>query len=473
MNDSKPQSARSASGKITELHKAILTGIFLVSGILCSASASAASRALIIGVGDYESELVNDLPGLDIDVNIVKGVARQLGYPESSIKVLQDSEATLANIQKRLSEWLVDGVTADDQVLIYYTGHGSQIQDSSGDESDGLDEFLLAHDFKVNSDNLIQGALSDDLFYNALQNIPTSNVLLIVDACHSGTGFKSFNGGLTGADGGQPKYHYIETAGASIDGTFGAGEKGVNDDQFVALMASRDDETAIATSRGSVFTLGIQDAIQAGVAAGQLTTPRKIIESTREFVKTELDKRPELIFTPQIGGSSVLMDKPIELVVTPTNRDLLLSWASQSSFLPITTNKTNFSLGDKTLKIKVDVPASGYLNVVTVDPNDTAVVLFPNEFNRNNAVNKATVSLPTQEMNFDLEAQGPVGEHVIVAFWTAEPVNMYEEGKGARNADGMLLQTFSQFSEYTASRFVAVEREVEVGAGVAIVNMVP
>lgn len=456
------------------MSRLLQAGIFLLFvEILMFTNAHAESRALIIGVGDYESETVSDLPGLDIDVDIMKGVAMQLGYPESAIKVLQDSEATLANIQKGLTEWLVNGVTTDDQVLIYYTGHGSQVEDLNGDETDGLDEFLLAHDFNVNGDNDYTGALGDDSFYEALQQIPTSNVLLMVDACHSGTGFKSFNGGFTGVDGGHPKYHHIETAGASVDGSFAAGEKGVNEDQFVALMASRDDEVAIATSRGSVFTLGIQDAIQSSLAASELTTPRKIIESAKEFVKTELNQRPELIFTPQIGGSEALMDKPLELVVTPTNRDLLLSWAAQSSSMSIATNKTDFPLGDKTLRVTVDVPREGYLNIVTVDPNDTAVVLYPNEFNQNNAVSPGTVSLPTQEMNFDLEAQGPVGEHVIVAFWTTEPVNMYEEGKGARSSEGEFLQSFNQFSGYTASRFVAVEKTDRIGAGVALVEMVP
>ena len=473
MTDRSRQPGCSFVNREAGLLRFLQAGACLLAGTLLSFNSHAESRALIIGVGDYESEKVSDLPGLDIDVDTMKGVAMQLGYPESAIKVLQDSEATLANIQNGLTEWLVEGVTAEDQVLIYYTGHGSQTKDRDGDESDGLDEFLLAHDFNVASDNVIYGALDDDSFYQALQKIPTDNVLLMVDACHSGTGFKNFNGGLTGAEGGQPKFHYIETAGASVDGAFAAGEKGVSDDKFVALMASRDDEVAIATSRGSVFTLGIQNAIQNSLAAGLLTTPRKIIESTREFVKSELKQRPELIFTPQIGGSSVLMDKPLELVVTPTNRDLLLSWAAENSVLSMATNKTTFPLGDKTLRVTVDVPGDGYLNIVTVDPNDAAVVLYPNEFNRDNAVNAGSVSLPTQEMNFDLEAQGPVGEHVIFAFWTEEPVNMYEEGEGARDVDGKLLQTFNQFSGYTASRFVAVAKDAGTGAGVATVQMVP
>lgn len=456
------------------LARCALPAAFFYAVLLCiSSPLYAESRALIIGVGEYENEDVNDLPGLDIDVDIMKRVATNLGYKESSVLVLQDEEATIDNIVRGLDQWLVEGVEADDQVLIYFTGHGAQMQDQNSDEDDGLDEFFLAHDFQVKN-NVAEGALVDDDFYKFLSRIPTENILLVVDACHSGTGFKSFNGALTGSEGGIAKYHAIGKEIALVDGSFAAGEKG-SSARFVALMSSDDTETSIATSRGSVFTLGIEQALKDSLGQGRSATPLQIIESTRTFVRQELSTRPELIFTPQIGGDSDLLSKPLQLIPATTLRDDLLATAEPAERLSISTNKQQFSLGDRSLTVNVEVPADGYLNIVTVDPNDSGMVLYPNKFNQDNYVAAGMVTLPTREMSFDLEAQGPIGEHLVIAFWSTTELNMYTEGKGARDANGELTDVFSELSSYTTTRnFTPVARKstVSSGAGWITVNMI-
>lgn len=437
-------------------------------------SAHAESRALIIGVGDYRDEKVNDLPGLDIDVNIMKRVASSLGYKKSAVRVLQDSDATLENIKLSFTDWLSTGVNPDDQVLIYFSGHGAQFRDLNGDESDGLDEFFLTHDFKASGGD-IQGALFDDVFYELLTQIPTDNVLLIVDACHSGTGFKSFNGALTGVSGGVVKYHSVENSDNMVDSGFAMGEKNY-DDRFVAMMASGDDESAIATTRGSVFTLGIEQAIRQGLSRGSLMTPVAMIDDIREFVKKELAPNPNIIFTPQIGGASDLINKPLQLVVTPSFRNRLLTVIEGVTPLVIASNKARYSLEDKSMRISVDVPEAGYLNIINVNSQDSTVVLFPNLYNPDNRVAPGQVAIPTQQMQFDLVAREPTGESLFVAIWTPYELNMYNEGKGNRNElQGDMPDVFHELSEFSATRNFSAEARLRDGwrAGSIIVNVVP
>ena len=68
-----------------------------------------------------------------------------------------------------------------DSVAIVYSAHGSQVRDSSGDESDGWDEVLCPADWPND--------VSDDDIRTILATVPTGvNVDVIFDCCHSGTG---------------------------------------------------------------------------------------------------------------------------------------------------------------------------------------------------------------------------------------------------------------------------------------------
>jgi len=65
---------------------------------------------------------------------------------------------------------------------ITYSGHGSWIRDSSGDESDGLDEVLVPTDYQT------AGYITDDLLRTYLTKLDRRvRCYLVIDCCHSGT----------------------------------------------------------------------------------------------------------------------------------------------------------------------------------------------------------------------------------------------------------------------------------------------
>lgn len=63
--------------------------------------------------------------------------------------------------------------------VIQYSGHGTSIGDRNGDEKDGSDEALVGYDLNFISD--------DELFKLLCDFHPESNIISIIDACHSGS----------------------------------------------------------------------------------------------------------------------------------------------------------------------------------------------------------------------------------------------------------------------------------------------
>ena len=68
------------------------------------------------------------------------------GFPESSIKLLLNADATAQNIEESFQSWLIDSTGPGDRVFFSYAGHGSQLEDDNGDEEDGFDETLAPYD---------------------------------------------------------------------------------------------------------------------------------------------------------------------------------------------------------------------------------------------------------------------------------------------------------------------------------------
>jgi metacaspase-1 len=69
-----------------------------------------------------------------------------------------------------------------DLVWIHYSGHGSYIKDTTGDEKDGKDECLVPSDYKT------KGMLLDDNINDLFKHFnPKTRVIFVFDCCHSGT----------------------------------------------------------------------------------------------------------------------------------------------------------------------------------------------------------------------------------------------------------------------------------------------
>lgn len=148
-------------------------------------------HALIIAIADYPDESGWADISSDKDIQLIKPVYEQQGFKQ--IMVIRDKEADKKGILSAFKK-LQDNCKAGDIVLVHYSGHGQQIFDDNGDEPDGLDEALVAYGAPSDYIEGYQGEkhLRDDEFGNALLDIRSKlgkqgSMLVVVDACHSGT----------------------------------------------------------------------------------------------------------------------------------------------------------------------------------------------------------------------------------------------------------------------------------------------
>jgi hypothetical protein len=154
---------------------------------LLSPAAHPSPRALLIGVGDVPN---NALPAIDLDIDNMKKVAAVMGYGPADIKVLFNQQATYANVQRALATWVRDGVGPDDHVLIYFSGHGTRVPDPTPANVGGVDDALVLHDVtraRIGGRATLKNVLIGHELGAALAAIPSHDVLVLVDACHSGT----------------------------------------------------------------------------------------------------------------------------------------------------------------------------------------------------------------------------------------------------------------------------------------------
>jgi len=80
-------------------------------------------------------------------------------------------------------KWLVNGASDGDHLFFHYSGHGSQQDDTDGDEMSGKDDTLVPVDYQQ------AGMISDDELRSILvTNLPKGvRLTVILDCCHSGT----------------------------------------------------------------------------------------------------------------------------------------------------------------------------------------------------------------------------------------------------------------------------------------------
>jgi hypothetical protein len=100
----------------------------------------------------------------------------------NNINILTDDTETKPNKSNILTELtkLLSNSNNNDLLFFSYSGHGSQLVDRNGDETDGLDEVMVPLDFNV---------ITDDELKTVIQTYLKPNVTLfaLFDCCNSGT----------------------------------------------------------------------------------------------------------------------------------------------------------------------------------------------------------------------------------------------------------------------------------------------
>jgi len=132
---------------------------------------------LVIGINSYSGEW----PPLRNGVSDAQAVAKTLSekYEFDQLKTLYDKEATRDNILKEF-EWLMNTAKENDNVFIYYSGHGEFIEN--------MDKgFWVPVDASSKS---ISKYISNEDIRSFLSGIISKHTLLVTDACFAGDIFR-------------------------------------------------------------------------------------------------------------------------------------------------------------------------------------------------------------------------------------------------------------------------------------------
>lgn len=203
--------------------------------------------ALIVAISKYKPGTGwNDLAS-EKDVPLIKEALRKQGFREENIMVLRDQQATKEGILNGIQKHLIDKARPGDICVFHFSGHGQQVYDDNGDEPDGYDEALVTYDAPMDYIPGVERHLRDDALGLKLEELrlklgENGELVVLIDACHSGTATRGRTAGFRGTEKKyQPKNYKATTTAQTTkinEQLFGLGDRKTGLAPMVAFFAS-------------------------------------------------------------------------------------------------------------------------------------------------------------------------------------------------------------------------------------------
>jgi hypothetical protein len=189
------------------------------------------------------------LADCELDSRNMASAWSALGVP---VHQLLTARATIANVQRTVA-YAAGQLAEGGLLLIHTSGHGGQWRDTSGDEADGLDEYLCLYD----------GGLSDDVI-NAMLEAMTKpiRILWICDTCNSGTMYRTT----------EPVE--FDTAAVPVDFP----------GQLIIIAGCDEGDTSQSTGKGGVCTLSVLSVGMANISPLELFDMAADLAATRDQI---------------------------------------------------------------------------------------------------------------------------------------------------------------------------------------------
>ena len=419
------------------LRMAVLTPLLFCAGL---EPAYAGQKALLIGAGEYPYlPDEKQLDGPHNDVRSMKAfLVNEWGFSDSDVSLILDKEATKQGMLDALGDWLPGATRPGDRVVIYYSGHGSQVPDTNGDERDGKDETFVPTDYGRNGDRA-EDMLLDDELANALNRLRDRQVLLIADTCHSGNVTKNLQ-----VDGLNAKPRYLP---------FGKATKGIVRDEgpisedinvHLTLSAVLPHQLAWELDGSGIFTKlfikALTDMRADRNGNGRLTTA-ELINYVKPRTESWCERVPEcrkegLGFTPNLDPKNeTFVLQPVatggQPVVTQEDAGAI------SDILPALGNDTididirpgnRLRIGNK-VSIRLTSTKDGHLTLLDRNAKNELTLLFPTQVDFEKGISDRIwahrpLTVPDKSHRFTFTAQEPAGPGELIAIVTNDRVDL-------------------------------------------------
>jgi len=256
--------------------------ILIVLLLIVSITLIASTKALVIGIGDYRDTTIEQLPGAIEDA---RAFAEALSRNED-IEVKIRKNLTLSEMNVELSKWSREG-EAEDTIILYFAGHGYTLKDEAYlIPSDANSGYIRDNPDKV-AYNLAKG------LKELSENIRAKEVLIIIDACYSGSLIK-----------GARPLQDVRISEHSIDSLIK--EKG-----YVFLLSSKSNETSgqMDDGRGH-FTHYLLKGIEG--EANRDNDDKITVKEVYDYLREEVRKATSNNQTPvMVGEREIVIAKDL------------------------------------------------------------------------------------------------------------------------------------------------------------------
>lgn len=206
--------------------------------------------ALIVAISKYKPGTEwNDLASAN-DVPLIKEALLKQGFKEADIVVMKDAACTKEGILNGIQKYLIEKAAPGDICVFHFSGHGEQVYDNNGDEDDGYDEALVPYDAPIEYQPGVEKHLRDDDFGTKLQDLrvrlgENGELIVIVDACHSGSSTRGNKGSMRGTDKKYQPANYkapVAKTNKINENLFGLGDRKAGMAKMISFFASSSSE---------------------------------------------------------------------------------------------------------------------------------------------------------------------------------------------------------------------------------------
>lgn len=410
---------------------------------------SAQVHAIIMAIGAYQKG-IPPLGGVKYDVNTATEIAKKMGVMESNIRVYRDEELTLEGMKKAFDE-LETRVQPDDQVFIYYSGHGGRQLVNEPDRGERCAEAFVT----VDGDGFIDTEVDTRLKRLGQK---AQKLIVLIDACHSGgittralgttepefspkywrkggvdacakpvnVVTRSLNADLKKPGSGANNYTYIAAARANEISLDQPGKGGVASQAWLECMngAAVDLDGSGSLSAEETRSCA-QEKIDTKLAKARGVLPHHVsITGNAETIIGFTEKSAATPTSTASPASKPSTEKPVAKPSKPnpiaTLKDIYNN-RDDRRLVEMKAPRQKLKIGKDILEFTLKSSHEGHVYLLMVGSDGTTFdLLFPNQIDKRNEI-RAGETLTLPRATWELAVQGPAGKDTLLAIVTESP----------------------------------------------------
>jgi hypothetical protein len=402
----------------------------------------AETHALLLTISEYRGDIPY-LEGVAQDVESARIIARRMGVKEKNIRHYKDNDLTLEGMRKAFDD-LFQRIQDNDQVFIYYSGHGGR--QLIKDPEERCAESLITVEGRSFVDSELEQKLTQ-------LSSKAQKLVVFLDSCHSGGVTSRSIAGRKPMF--SPKYYARGNNDACerpvnvLTRSLNARSRSVGGgaQNYVYIAAARDNEVSLDAPKGGVATLAWRECISGAAqdrdGSGALSA-EEIQACAQERINNMVKDMPGflphhvsitgnakavLAFPETPASTSIQPSKPGDSSTIGGQRraynTLLDIFSSRDDRRTVSLRgvKPAFKVGQDNIEFVLGSSHGGHAYILMVGTESEATtfdLLFPNQLDTSNYI-EAGESIRLPRASWRIRSRGPAGTNYLLAIVADSP----------------------------------------------------